>query len=105
MTDWKQANTTKYIEMLTGTKQDLGIDLFGELATGDSISTVTFVSTTGMTITEFGAYTDQDGGHTIPHIAMAYFETNTVGLYPVKLTATTNQGKTSVYHFDILVKE
>ena len=104
--DWKQGNNTKYVEILTENNVDLGIDLFDELATSDSLAAVSFTSTSSdITITEPTAYTDQPTGHSVPHIAQAYFKPTASGTHPIKLTATTSNSKTIVYHFDILTKE
>ena len=104
--DWQQGNTTKFVEIITDNNVDLGIDLFDELATSDSLATVAFTSTSSdITITEPTAYTDQPTGHSVPHIAQAYFKPTATGVHPIKLVATTSNSKTIVYHFDILTKE
>ena len=103
---WRQGNTTKFVVINTGNSVDLGIDLFDELKTNESLSTVTFTSTSSdIAITEPTGYTDQTGGHSVPHIAQAFFNPTATGIHPIKLTATTTESKTIVYHFDILTKE
>ena len=103
---WQQGNTTKYVKIDTDNTIDLGIDLYDELASSDSLANVVFTSTSsGITFSDPTAYTDQPTGHSVPHIAQAFFTPTATGIHPIKLTATTSNSKTIVYHFDILTEE
>lgn len=102
---WKQGNTTKYLRIPNGSKEDISVDLFAELATGDSLSDCAFTTTANITITETVVYTDQIGGKSTPHIAQAFFKPNETGTHNIKLVANTTNNKKIVYHFDILTEE
>jgi|TARA_X000000950_G_scaffold112882_1_gene142063 hypothetical protein len=102
---WKQGNTTKYLRIPNGSKEDISVDLFAELATGDSLSDCVFTTTANITITETAVYTDQIAGKSTPHIAQAFFKPNETGTHGIKMVANTVNNKKIVYHFDILTEE
>ncbi len=102
---WKQGNTTKYLRIPNGSKEDISIDLFEEMAAGESLDDCVFTTTADIQITETAVYTDQIAGKTTPHIAQAYFKPNETGTHGVKMVANTTNNKKIVYHFDILTEE
>ena len=102
---WRIYNKGFYLPVKLGAETDLAIDLQNQLSSGDHLVTPTFTSTsTDITIAKQAVRFDAAQGFTNPHQAQCTVQSNTLGTYPIKLIATTNQGFTIVKHFDVRVE-
>lgn len=103
---WHQGNRTMYLETTSGSATDFGVDLYNVLDTGDTLASVTPSTTSGdLTFDNVKVFADTQIGRLTPHQIIGFLTPATVGTHDVKLTITTSQGKTFVYHFDVYAKQ
>ena len=103
-TQWRQGNTTKYLQVASESTTDFSIDFESQLATGDTLATAT-ATATGIVFDNVNVYADTTLGNTTPHMVTGFITVASAGTYAVKLTVTTSQGKTFVYHFDVFAEQ
>ena len=99
---WLENDTGQYLKMKLGSVLDAAIDYYNRLNTNEEISSVAHTVTSGdLTIQNEYPFSDRTT-HGPSHMAVAFLKPNAIGVHTVKVTATTNQGRTLVHNYQII---
>ncbi len=104
-TNYKQLNVGQAYTMPVGQLDNLLIDLRNELDTGDFLLTVIATTTSSGIEINGAAPRLATGVFEHPHQQYVRLKPTAVGVHPIKLTSTTQNGLTIVKHFVVHSKE
>lgn len=107
-TPWKNYNTGEYFEVKLDQIVNLAIDFRHFLSATDFINyaDLRFTTTSSdLVITAQAVNNNYADGYTKRHIAQCIVRADAVGIHPIKLKCTTNEGLTIVKHFDVRAVE
>lgn len=101
---WRRNNDGVYVRLDIGHTETFVIDLKNELRAGDFLNTCIATSTSTDILLGFTVRTDFDEGFEYPHQQLVTLTPQAIGVHPIKLTSTTQNGITIVKHFDVLTE-